>query len=166
MAGDSDFSEYVAARWPGLVRSAVLLGCAHAEAEDLVQTALERCLLKWGKVREAEDRDAYVHRVLINTFISARRRRWTGEKPSAVLPDRASPDQTTSVDDTDAMMRALDRLSSDQRAAVVLRYYAHLTDQQIASVLGVATGTVKSRLSRGVKALAQDPDLAELRGTR
>ena len=64
------------------------------------------------------------------------------------------------------MMRALDRLSSDQRAAVVLRYYAHLTDQQIASVLGVATGTVKSRLSRAVKALAQDPDLAELRGTR
>ncbi|WP_020388554.1 SigE family RNA polymerase sigma factor [Kribbella catacumbae] len=166
MAGDSDFSEYVAARWPGLVRSAVLLGCAHAEAEDLVQTALERCLLKWGKVQAAEDRDAYVHRVLINTFISARRRRWTGEKPAAVIPDRAGPDQTASVDDTDAMMRALDRLSSDQRAAVVLRYYAHLSEQQIASILGVAAGTVKSRLSRAVKALAQDPDLAELRGTQ
>jgi RNA polymerase sigma factor (sigma-70 family) len=63
-------------------------------------------------------------------------------------------------------MRALDRLSRDQRTAVVLRYYAHLSEQQMASVLGVASGTVKSRLSRAVRALAQDPDLAELRGTR
>ncbi|MEJ1105463.1 MULTISPECIES: sigma factor-like helix-turn-helix DNA-binding protein [unclassified Kribbella] len=49
---------------------------------------------------------------------------------------------------------------------VVLRYYTHLTDPQIASVLGVAVGTVKSRLSRAVKALEEDPGLAELRGTR
>lgn len=166
MSGDDDFSEFVAARWAGLVRSAVLLGCTHPEAEDLVQTALERCLVKWGKVQAADDRDAYVHRVLINIFLSGRRRRWTGEKPAAVLPDRAGADQTTGIDDTDAVMRALDRLSADQRTAVVLRYYAHLSEQQMASVLGVASGTVKSRLSRALKALAQDPDLAELRGTR
>jgi RNA polymerase sigma-70 factor (sigma-E family) len=166
MSRDDDFSEYVAARWPSLVRSAVLLGCAHPEAEDLVQTALKRCLVRWDKVRVADDRDAYVHRVLTNTFISGRRRRWTGEKPAAALPEHAGIDQTTSFDDTDAVMRALDRLTSDQRTAVVLRYYAHLSEQQMASVLGVASGTVKSRLSRAVKALAQDPDLAELRGTR
>ncbi|WP_020385983.1 SigE family RNA polymerase sigma factor [Kribbella catacumbae] len=165
MAGNSDFSEYVAARWPGLVRSAVLLGCTRPEAEDLVQTTLERCLVKWGKVRDADHRDAYVHRVLINVFISARRRRWTGEKPVSDLPELAGRDETTGVDDTDAMMRALDRLGTDQRTAVVLRYYAHLADPQIASVLGVAVGTVKSRLSRAVKALAEDPGLAERRGT-
>ncbi|MFD7161586.1 SigE family RNA polymerase sigma factor [Kribbella sp. NPDC059898] len=165
MAGDSDFGEYVAARWPGLVRSAVLLGCTRPEAEDLVQTTLERCLVKWTKVRAADDRDAYVHRVLLNVFISARRRRWIGERPVSVLPEHAGPDETANIDDTDAMMRALDRLSTDQRAAVVLRYYARLTDAQIASVLDVAVGTVKSRLSRAVKVLAQDPDVAELRGT-
>jgi RNA polymerase sigma-70 factor (sigma-E family) len=165
MSGD-DFSEYVAARWTSLVRSAVLLGCSHAEAEDLVQTALERCLLKWGKVQAADDRDAYVHRVLINIFVSGRRRRWIGEKPTATLPEHAGLDPTTGIDDTDAVMRALDRLPSDQRTAVVLRYYAHLSEQQMATVLDVAAGTVKSRLSRAVKALAQDPDLAELRGTR
>ena len=161
-----DFSEYVAARWPTLVRSAVLLGCNHPEAEDVVQSALERCLLKWGKVRAADDRDAYVHRILINTFLSARRRRWHGERPSAVLPEYAGLDQTTGVDDTDAVTRALDRLPGDQRTAVVLRYYAHLSEQQMASALGIATGTVKSRLSRAVKALAQDPNLAELREAR
>jgi len=161
-----DFSEYVAARWPSLVRSAVLLGCTHAEAEDLVQTALERCLMKWGRVQAADDRDAYVHRVLINIFLSGRRRRWTGEQPTATLPEQAGSDHTTSIDDADAVMRALDRLPSDQRTAVVLRYYAHLSEQQMASVLDVAAGTVKSRLSRAVKTLAQDPDLAELRGSR
>lgn len=161
-----DFSEYVAARWPTLVRSAVLLGCSHPEAEDLVQTALERCLVKWNKVRAADDRDAYVHRVLINSFLSARRRRWTGERPSAALPEYAGLDQTTGIDDADVVMRALDRLPNDQRAAVVLRYYAHLSEQQMASVLGVAAGTVKSRLSRAVRALAHDPDLAELRETQ
>ncbi|MFF1821846.1 SigE family RNA polymerase sigma factor [Kribbella sp. NPDC058245] len=158
-----DFTEYVAARWQVLVRSAVLLGCAHAEAEDLVQTVLERCLLKWKRVSAVDDRDAYVHRMLVNSFISSRRRRWHGEKPSAVLPEHPDDDQTAGVDDTDLMTRALNRLPTDQRTAVVLRYYAHLTEQQMASVLGVAAGTVKSRVSRGMKALAQDPHLAELR---
>jgi len=163
---DDDFSEYVAARWPRLVRSAVLLGCAHTEAEDLVQTTLERCLLQWNKVQRADDRDAYVHRVLVNTFTSSRRRRWTGEKPTAVLPDRPGHDDTTGVDLTDTVVRALDQLTTDHRTAVVLRYYAHLSEEQMATVLGVATGTVKSRLSRALKNLAQDPQLAELRGTR
>ncbi|HET7355535.1 MAG TPA: SigE family RNA polymerase sigma factor [Nocardioidaceae bacterium] len=166
MGRDDDFSEFVAARWPRLVRSAVLLGCSHTEAEDLVQAALERCLLKWSKVQRADDRDAYVHRILLNTFTSARRRRWTGELPTAHPPDRPSRDDTERVDDADAVVRALQRLPYDHRAAVVLRYYAHLTEQQMATALGVATGTVKSRLSRALDALAEDPSLEELRGTR
>ena len=161
-----DFSEYVTARWPTLVRSAVLLGCTPPEAEDLVQTALERCLVKWNRVRAADDRDAYVHRVLINCFHSSRRRLWHGERPFAVLPEHADVDPTAGIDETDAVMRALDGLPDDQRTAVVLRYYAHLTELQMATVLGVAAGTVKSRLSRAVKALAQDPHLAELRDPR
>jgi RNA polymerase sigma-70 factor (sigma-E family) len=166
MGGDEDFSEFVAARWPRLVRSAILLGCSHAEAEDLVQTALERCLLKWPKVQRAEDSDAYVHRILLNTFTSSRRRRWTGERATANPPDHPSSDETERVDDADAVLRALQRLPYDQRSAVVLRYYTHLTEQQMAAALGVATGTVKSRLSRAMKALAGDPSLDELRGTR
>jgi RNA polymerase sigma-70 factor (sigma-E family) len=161
-----DFSEYVTARWPTLVRSAVLLGCTPPEAEDLVQTALERCLVKWNRVRAADDRDAYVHRVLVNCFRSSRRRRWHGERPSAALPEHSDIDPTAGVDETDAVMRALDGLPDDQRTAVVLRYYAHLTELQMATFLGVPAGTVKSRLSRAVKALAQDPHLAELRDPR
>lgn len=165
MSRNDEFSEYVAARWPRLVRSAVLLGCSPAEAEDVVQTALMRCLVDWRKVERADDRDAYVHRILVNTFTSSRRRHWTREHATARMPETPSHDHTVAIDTADAVLRSLDRLNRDQRTAVVLRYYAHLSEQQMAAVLGVATGTVKSRLSRALKVLAEDPHLAELRGT-
>lgn len=165
MSRNDEFSEYVAARWPRLVRSAVLLGCSPAEAEDVVQTALMRCLVDWRKVERADDRDAYVHRILVNTFTSSRRRHWTREHATARMPETPSHDHTVAIDTADAVLRSLERLNRDQRTAVVLRYYAHLSEQQMAAVLGVATGTVKSRLSRALKVLAEDPHLAELRGT-
>lgn len=167
---DDDFSQYVTARWPRLVRSAVLMGCTPAEAEDVVQAALERCLVKWVKVRRADDRDAYVHRILLNTFTSARRRRWTGERAVAEVPESARADghddPAGRVDDADALRRALLRLSVEQRQVVVLRHYAHLSEQQTAAALDLAPGTVKSRLSRGLRALAQDPGLLEMRGVQ
>lgn len=165
MSRSDEFGEYVAARWPRLVRAAVLLGCSPAEAEDVVQTALMRCLVHWRKVERADDRDAYVHRVLVNTFTSSRRRHWAREHARAVMPETPSLDHTVVIDTADAVLRSLDRLNRDQRTAVVLRYYAHLSEQQMAAVLGVATGTVKSRLSRALRVLAEDPNLAELRGT-
>lgn len=165
MSRNDEFSEFVAARWSRLVRAAVLLGCSPSEAEDVVQTALVRCLVHWRKVQRADDRDAYVHRVLVNTFTSSRRRRWSGERAVAHIPERPSPDLTAVVDTADVVLRSLDRLNRDQRTVVVLRYYAHLSEQQTAAALGVAAGTVKSRLSRGLKVLAEDPHLAELRGT-
>ena len=164
MAHEDEFTEYVGRCWPRLVRSAILLGCTPPEAEDVVQMALTRCLVNWAKVRRAADRDAYVHRVLINTFTSSRRRRWVRERPTALVPEAIGSDPTDAVDLTDAVARSLDRLTVDQRTAVVLRFYAHLSEQQMAVVLDVAPGTVKSRLARALKVLADDPDLSELRG--
>jgi len=161
---EDEFTEYVASRWPRLVRTAVLLGCTPTEAEDVTQTALVSCLRHWSKVRRADDPDAYVHRVLINTFTSSRRRRWTGERPTGDLPDAGVPDPTTAVDVADVLHRSLGRLTADQRTAVVLRYFAHLDEASMAQTLGVAPGTVKSRISRALKVLADDPSLTELRG--
>lgn len=166
MTRDDEFSHYVAARWPRLVRAAVLMGCTESQAEDVTQAALERCLLKWHKVRAADDLDAYVHRVLVNTLISSRRRRSARELPRADFPDIPSPDETGAIDDTDAVMRALTGLSHEQRTAVVLRYYAHLDEAQMATALGVPAGTVKSRLSRALRQLRADPNLTELRDLR
>ena len=163
MPGDADFSEYAAARWPRLVRSAVLLGCSGAEAEDVAQATLTKVWRRWARVRAARDRDAYVYRVLLNTFTDGRRRRWTGELATAAVPDRPTDDGTDALVTRDVVRRSLAALPDDQRAAVVLRYYANLSEAQMADVLGVAPGTVKSRLSRALRALRCDPVLAEER---
>jgi RNA polymerase sigma-70 factor (sigma-E family) len=161
------FDEFVAARWTRLVRSAVLLGADVHAAEDVVQTALAKCHRRWARVTRADDVDAYVHRVLINTLLDSRRRRWWGETPTEVLPE-AGP-SVPSVDDvaggvaeSDAMRGALLRLPLGQREVVVLRFYADLTEQQTAAALGVALGTVKSRTSRALAALAADASLRDV----
>lgn len=166
---NAEFSEYVAARWPRLVRAAVLLGCSPHEAEDVTQTALTKCLVKWGQVRRADDRDAYVYRILVHTFTDARRRRWTGERPTDELPEAppaGTPDETDQVDVRDSVERAMAALSEDQRVAVVLRYYLNLTEVQMSESLRVAPGTVKSRLSRALAAMAVDPVLTDLQPGR
>lgn len=90
---DVEFGDFVAERWDRLVRTAVLLGCQTAEAEDVAQSTLERCLRKWRYIQRADDTDAYVHRILINTLAGSRRRRWNGERPTGHIPDHASPDE-------------------------------------------------------------------------
>lgn len=152
-----DFSEYVAARRTGLVRSAVLLGCPQPDAEDVVQTALLRCLRSWRRVQRADQPDAYVYRVLVNTLTDARNRRWNGELPTETLPDRpgAHEDATVGL----AVRRALAAMSREHREVLVLRYYADLSERETADVLRIPPGTVKSRTSRALAALAADQSL-------
>ncbi len=165
MTQDGEFAELAAARWRFLVRSAVLLGANVPEAEDLAQTALLHAYLKWDRVRLASDRNAYLATILVNTFRESRRRRWWRERPTERLPERAGVDSAIeAVDDADAVRRALTRLPLGQREVLVLRYYAHLGEAQIADALGIAPGTVKSRLSRALGSLADDPHLNDLTG--
>ncbi|NYD43340.1 SigE family RNA polymerase sigma factor [Nocardioides panaciterrulae] len=159
---DGDFSAYASARWATLVRSAVFLGCTLDEAHDLAQTTLLRCYTAWRKVEKARDRDAYVYRIMLNCHRDSRRRRWWGERPAATLPDRATEDPTEHVEVTDAVHRALADLSPVHREVIVLRYYAHLSEQQTADVLGIAPGTVKSRVARALRLLATNGHLADL----
>jgi len=164
-----DLEDYAAARWPRLVRAAVLLGCRSEEAEDIAQATLTRCFVSWRRVSglPVDERDAYVHRILVNTFISSRRRRWHGEAATDDFGDHADTDALAASDPDDKVVLdlALARLSDDHRAVVVLRHYAGLSESQTARALGVPEGTVKSRLSRALRTLASDPDVADLRGT-
>lgn len=159
---EHDFDEYAAARWASLVRSAVFLGCSVEEAQDLAQTTLVRCHLAWSKVQRADDPDAYVFRILLNCLRDSRRRRWTGERPTEHLPEEAGRDRLADVDVADAVHRALAGLTPEQREAVVLRIFVDLSEQQTGQVLGVAVGTVKSRLSRALTRLAEDRHLIDL----
>ncbi|HYF74017.1 MAG TPA: hypothetical protein VD864_14400, partial [Nocardioides sp.] len=76
MRNDADFAAYVAARWPFLVRSLVLMGCPQAEAEGVVRTALARCHTAWDEVLGTDDVDVSVYGVVLDGWHrSARRRR-------------------------------------------------------------------------------------------
>jgi len=89
------------------------------------------------------------------------RRRWrhreltTGQLPER--PDAAS--ETDTVDERDAVWRALGRLTAGQRAVVVLRYFEDMTEAQVAGVLGCSAGTVKSQASRALARLRVDDTL-------
>lgn len=152
-------------RVPGGLRSSVLpssWGAPWRRRTTLAQTTLLRCYTAWPRVQRADDRDAYVYRVLLNCHRDSRRRRWWGERPTNVLPEHEADDLTEQVAVTDAVHRALGDLSKANREVVVLRYYADLTEQQTASVLGIAVGTVKSRLSRALAQLGTNPQLSDL----
>lgn len=159
---DADFTAYVAARGEALVRSTVLMGWSLPEAEDQVQTALMRCYGAWEKVTAADDIDAYVYRVLLNSLATGRRRKWWGERATEYLPERPGRDEADVVAVATAVRSALKRLPHQSRAVLVLRYFADLSEQHTAEALGLPVGTVKSRLSRARAELAADPHLADL----
>ncbi len=158
---DQEYAVFVTARWARFVKAAVLLGNTPAEAEDLAQTALVRCYVAWSKVQDADDRDAYAYRILLNCHRDSRRRRWWGERPTSSLPEVVSPDPTVAAAVAVDVERALGRLSTPAREVVVLRYFAHLSQAETAVALGVPAGTVKSRLSRALHELAQDPAISD-----
>lgn len=162
-----EFEEYAHLRWATLVRSAVLLGASLDDAEDLAQTALLRCFKSWEKVQRAENIDAYVYRVLLNCLRDSKRRHWWRERPTPSLPEVADPmDAMSNVEIEDAVRRALGNLSKVNRAVVVLRFYASLTEPQIAQALRIPGGTVKSRLSRALKQLSSNQHISESQGRR
>lgn len=161
MTPDEEFSQYAGSRWPQLVRSAVFLGARPADAEDVAQGVLAQVWRSWHRVSQAEDPDAYVYRMLVNHLNSLRRRRWVGEQPtdqhtSHALVDQTAPAPDGAVTERDQVLRVLAALPAEQRQVLVLRYIADLSERQAAAALGVATGTVKSRASRGLSAIRTD----------
>jgi RNA polymerase sigma-70 factor (ECF subfamily) len=152
---EDDFREFVAARSPALLRTAYLLTGDWATAEDLLQTALTKIFLAWKRLGEIEAVEPYARRVLVNTSISWWRRRWHGERPTEVLPERAVGDRVDEQLERDAMWRHVKALPARQRAVLVLRFYEDLSEAQTASLLGISTGTVKSQTSRALNTLRQ-----------
>jgi RNA polymerase sigma-70 factor (sigma-E family) len=143
----AEFTEYVALRWPPMLRTARLLTGDDGLAEDLVQTALEKCYVAWPRLRASEARDAYVRRTIVNIFISWQRRRSWHEVPRDHMPDREAADHTVDVPQRSVLLAALATLPAKQRAVLVLRFYEDLSVQQVAAELSCSMGTVKSQTS-------------------
>ena len=151
----------MAERGPALLRAAMRLTSDRAEAEDLLQAALAKTYLAWDRIRDRAAVDGYVRRAMVNTQISWWRRRKLDIYPTDELPDRPVDDHTRRSELRDALGRALRRLPERQRLAVMLRYYEDMSEAEIAEILGVSVGTVKSTVSRAVARLRDDDALGD-----
>ena len=156
------FEEYVAARGSSLLHTAWLLTGDHQRAEDLVQTALGKAWPRWSGIAVSGEGgyDAYVRKVMMTTYIAWWRRRWTGEYPTATLPESLVDGSEAAADQRRDLLVALGTLPRGQRAVVVLRYFQDLTEVQTAVALGCSVGTVKSQTARALATLRTSPALA------
>jgi RNA polymerase sigma-70 factor (sigma-E family) len=155
------FHDYVTTRGGALLRMAFVLTRNQADAEDLVQSALAKTYQAWDRIEDRAALDGYVRRAMVNTHISSWRRRRLEEYPTDEIPDQAVADHASDSALQDALRRALDRLPHRMRVAVVLRYYADMSEAEIADFLGISQGTVKSTVSRAVAKLRIDAELLE-----
>lgn len=156
---DSDFDDFAVAAWPRLRWSAYLLCGDHQLAEDLAQTALVRTYARWGSVRRS-DALPYTRKVLVNLNIDRVRRKRPIEGSQLNVDLASAPDRTTTSDDRDEVVRLLATLTEKERRVVVLRHYFDLSEAAVAAELGIATGTVKSTLSRALAKLRTHQTLA------
>ncbi|GAA0911143.1 SigE family RNA polymerase sigma factor [Virgisporangium ochraceum] len=154
----AEFAAYFRARRDVVRRTAYLLCGDWHFAEDLAQLAFLRLASAWRKVRDHGALDAYVHTILIRTYVAENRRwfrrreRLTGDF-GAASAGAVGLDTDHDVSERMAMVEALRRLPPRQRAVVVARYYADLDVSATADALRCSTGTVKSQTSRALRAL-------------
>lgn len=164
---DASFDEFVSAHVRDLMNTAYLLSCDGAEAEDLVQECLLRVAKRWGRVQAMDLPSAYARRILVNLAIDGgraqtrRRQELRRAGPTGPEADLAGLDMVDvrsesafdAIPERAMLLDALRRLSSRQRAVIVLRYFHDLSEAETARVLGCGVGTVKASGARGLERL-------------
>jgi RNA polymerase sigma-70 factor (sigma-E family) len=150
------FAGFVRENTPALLRTAYLLTGNGGHAEELVQDTLVRLYPKWDRVAAADVPLAYVRRSLANAYINQNRRASRREFAFEDVPERIDPhDALTQLADRDEIWAGLKLLSDRQRAALVLRFFEDLSDEQTAAALNCRVGTVRSLVSRGLAILRE-----------
>ncbi|GAA4613823.1 SigE family RNA polymerase sigma factor [Saccharopolyspora hordei] len=139
-----------------LLRIAVLLVDDRAAAEDIVQDAYVRVFDSRTRLRDPGKALAFLRQAVLNRARSVLRRRLVAKKYQPKLATEDSqPDDTGRGVDRAVLAAALAKLPRRQREAVVLRYYADLSESRTAEVMGCSQGAVKSYCSRGVSRLSE-----------
>jgi RNA polymerase sigma-70 factor (sigma-E family) len=158
------FEEFVAQSGDALLRLATLLTSDQGLGEDAYQETLHRLAARWARV---ESPQAFCRRVMHNIVIDqarARQRR-PAEVRLADAHDDGDPraaDTTSAVEIRPVLLAALRALTPQQRAIVALRYFDDRSENEVAELLGVSPGTVKSTASRAVAQLRTQPGLIAL----
>jgi RNA polymerase sigma-70 factor (sigma-E family) len=162
------YEEFVNSRLPALLRYALMLSGDPHTAADIVQETMIRVHIKWRQVTRAEAPERYVRRMLTNVYLDWQRGSWLRRVTLRAVPDEPppSPDHAERSAERDHVWALLAGLPRRQRAALVLRYYEGLADQEIADVLGCAVGTVRGHISRALATLRAATPAPARGGTR
>jgi RNA polymerase sigma-70 factor (sigma-E family) len=156
-AWDADriVTEIYHGEYKSLVRLAVLLVHDVPTAEEVVQDAFEAMHTAWRRLREEEKALSYLRQAVVNRSRSVLRHRTVVDKNAPKpAPDEPSAEQgALTLIERSAVIAALRTLPDRQREAVVLRYYADLSEADIAATMGISRGAVKSHTARAMAAL-------------
>jgi RNA polymerase sigma factor (sigma-70 family) len=144
----ASFDDFYAKRWPYAFRLAALMVQDAEAGADIAQDVFANMSRRWPSI---ERPDAYLQRALTNASSNWRRSRSRAAGKLHLLVDRGDADQPL-----DGLTDAVARLPFRQRAVVVLRYYADLSEAEIARALDCRPGTVKSLGSRAIAALSKE----------
>ncbi|MFE6690389.1 SigE family RNA polymerase sigma factor [Streptomyces sp. NPDC057743] len=158
---EAAFTAYVQERRASLYATAYHLTGDRYEAEDLLQSALFSTYRAWDRISDKAALGGYLRRTMTNLHISAWRRRRLNEYPTEELPETATDaDAMRGTELRAVLWQALARLPETQRTMLVLRYYEGRTDPEIADILNISVGTVKSSIWRSLRRLREDEVLS------
>lgn len=162
---DTAVEQLYAAHWRSLVRLGVLLLHDQAAAEDVVQDAFVALHGRWRHLRDPERALAYLRQSVVNRARSLIRHRGVVQRHVATVVAEPPPQPTGDAESRllttarrDEVLHALARLPRRQREVLALRYYLDLPEAEIASLLGISRGAVKSHASRAAAALRDQLD--------
>jgi RNA polymerase sigma-70 factor (sigma-E family) len=140
----------------GLIGLAYVMLGDRPSAEDVVQEAFCGLYRRWDRLADADSALYYVRASVLNGCRSVLRRRATRHRAEAYdLPAASAEVEVLGGEEREEVIRALGRLPSRQREALVLRFYLDLSDEQIARVMGIRPSTVRSTACRGIEALGR-----------
>lgn len=160
-SAEADFTAYVQERRASLYATAYHLTGDRYEAEDLLQSALFSTYRAWDRISDKAAVGGYLRRTMTNLHISAWRRRKLNEYPTEELPERTCDgDAMRGTELRTVLWQALAKLPEPQRTMLVLRYYEGRTDPEIADILNISVGTVKSSIWRSLRRLREDETLS------
>jgi RNA polymerase sigma-70 factor (sigma-E family) len=150
------FEEFAQAKLQALLNFSTVLTNDRALGEDLVQDVLMRAHAQWGRIGELDQPLAYVRRMLVNEFLSWRRK-WARLVPRSDVNDLAesldTADPASGFAERAALADDIARLPRRQRAVIILRYYEDMPDDEIAEWLGCAPSTVRVHALRALRTL-------------
>src|SRR5580704_13559179 len=167
---EHELEDWLADGYVASFRTACLILGNRADAEEAVQDAYLRAWRFRDSLSSVPSIRPWLYRVVVNSCYSKLRReiphrdRRAGDEPLAdVAAEGAGPEASAERGEVaDTVLAALARLPMSLRVPVVLRYYADLSERDIARAIGRRQGTVKSRLHEARRRLAADPSLSAL----